>query len=109
MCSSSLLNFLISSLKFYSLSNNIILLDFFLVGDHPIRLAISGIRVVDPRPNTMALNTRTRDQTQNYEQLMKMLKTYNHKLENTRTNHEAKINELAKLIRGLAYQQTTLL
>jgi hypothetical protein len=66
----------------------------------------------------MALNTRTqdlkklknsleavsKDQTQNYEQLMKILKTYNHKLETTRTNHEAKINELAKLIRGLAYQ-----
>jgi len=66
----------------------------------------------------MALNTRTqdlkklknsleavsKDQTQNYEQLMKMLKTYNHKLKTTRTNHEAKINELAKLIRGLAYQ-----
>lgn len=41
--------------------------------------------------------------------MIKMLETYNHKLETIRTNHETKIDELIELISGLSYQQTTLL
>jgi len=41
--------------------------------------------------------------------MMKMLETYNHKLETIRTNHETKIDKLIELISDLSYKQTTLL
>jgi hypothetical protein len=50
------------------------------------------------------LEAVNKDQAQNYKQLIKMLKTYNHMVEATRTNHEAKIDKLREIIGGLVYQ-----
>lgn len=70
----------------------------------------------------MALDTRSqdlkwledslesdKDQAQKYEHMVKILDSYNKKLENTTSNHEVRLDELKDLISGLSYQQISIL